>query len=115
MPTKKTNTKAADHPNGQDKATTPIQNQNQPKTPKGSDKKPALRDQFGFGLETLNHKFGEMLRRDGGATMREVRDAEWNTKGNSYYNVFNRLAKNGMAVKQDGRMRAAVQVVQGEK
>ncbi|MCH8077357.1 MAG: hypothetical protein IIC64_16250, partial [SAR324 cluster bacterium] len=81
----------------------------------GADKKPALRDQFGFGLETLNHKFGEMLLRDGGATMREVREAEWNTKGNSYYNVFNRLAKKGMAVKQDGRMRAAVQVVQGEK
>ena len=100
MATKKTNTKAAVQPNGQSQPTTPTSNQPQPKPPQGADTKPALRDQFGFGLDTRNHKFGEMLLRDGGCTMREVREAEWNTKGITFYNAYNALAKKGLADKQ---------------
>lgn len=115
MATKKTNTKAAALPNGQDKPTAPTDKQPQPKAPQGADKKPALRDKFGFGVETQNHKFGEMLLRDGGCTMREVREAEWNTKGITFYNAFNTLAKKGLAEKHDGRMRAVAQAKEGGK
>ena len=65
METKKPNTKAAAQPNGQSTPTTPTKPAH-PKAPQGAGKKPALRDQFGFGLDTQNHKFGEMLLRDGG-------------------------------------------------
>ena len=78
----------------------------QPKAPHGADKKPVLRDQFGFGLDTQNHKFGEMLLRDGGCTMKEVREAGWNTKGVTYYNAFKTLAAKGLAEKKDGRLYA---------
>ena len=88
MPTKKTNAKVAAQQNGQDQPATPSRKQNHPMAPKGADKKPALRDQFGFGLDTKSHKFGEMLLRDGGCTMLEVREAEWNTNGFPFYNIF---------------------------
>lgn len=81
-------------------------NGKQTKPPKGADKKPALRDSFGFGLETKNHKFGEMLRRKGGCTMREVREAAWNSNGAPYYNTFKKLLAKGFAVKKEGRMYA---------
>lgn len=115
MATKNTNTKAAAQADGQGQPTTPENKQSQPKAPQGADKKPALRDQFGFGLDTRNHKFGEMLLRDGGCTMKEVREAEWNTKDITFYNAFNTLAKNGLAEKHDGRMRAVTQAKQGGK
>ncbi len=114
MATKKANTNATVQPNGQSQPTTAIK-QNQPQAPQGADKNPALRDQFGFGLETLNHKFGEMLLRDGGCTMREVREAEWNTKGFTFYNAYNALVIKGLAEKQDGRMQAVAQAKQGGK
>ena len=78
----------------------------QPKAPRGADKKPVLRDQLGFGLDTQNHKFGEMLLRDGGCTKKEVREAAWNTKGVTYYNTFKTLAAKGLAEKKDGRLYA---------
>ena len=78
----------------------------QPKAPHGADKKPILRDQFGFGLDTKAHKFGKMLLRDGGCTMKEVREAEWNPKGVPFYNVFKSLAAKGLAEKKDGRLYA---------
>lgn len=76
------------------------------KAPKGADKKPVLRDQFGFGLDTQNHKFGEMLLRNGGCTMKEVREAAWNTKGVTFYNAFKTLAAKGLAEKKNGRLYA---------
>ena len=82
----------------------------QPKAPPGADKKSVLRDQFGFGLETRNHKFGEMLQRGGGCTMKEVREAAWNTKDAPYYNTFKSLVAKSLAEKKpDGRMYATTQ------
>lgn len=74
--------------------------------PQSADKKPALHDQFGFGLDTQNNKFGKMLLAEGGCTMREVRDAKWNTKGVTFYNAFGTLVEKGLAEKRDDRMRA---------
>lgn len=78
----------------------------QPKAPHGTDKKPILRDQFSFGLDTKAHKFGKMLLRDGGCSMKEVREAEWNPKGVPFYNVFKSLVGRGLAEKKDGRLYA---------
>ena len=47
--------------------------------------------------------------------MREVRDAEWNTKGATFYNTFNALAKKGSVEKHDNRMQAVAQAKQGGK
>ena len=49
-------------------------------------------------------------RREGGCTMKEVRQAAWNPKGITYYNTFKALLAKGLAEKKpDGRMYATTQ------